>query len=322
MKFERREFLKLTASTVAAFALPRNARAESYPSRPVRVVVTVPAGLTPDIVARLTAEWLAGRLGQPFIVENRPGGGENIGTELVVRAQPDGYTLLLVTATNAVNASLYAHLGFNFIHDVAPVAGLVRGPLIMEVNPSVPAGTVSEFIAYAKANPGKINMASGGNGTPMHVAGELFKMMAGVDMVHVPYLNPFPDLLSGQVQVYFGPITSSLGYIRSGKLRALAITGAARSRLLPDVPTLGEFVPGYEATNWYAVGAPRATPTATIETLNAAVNAALADPAFTSRLSDIGVEPMPMTAAACRTFIADEADKWAEVVKFASLRLD
>jgi tripartite-type tricarboxylate transporter receptor subunit TctC len=322
MKFGRREFLKLTASAAATFALSRNARAESYPSRPVRVVVTVPAGLTPDIIARLTAERLAGRLGQPFIVENRPGGGENIGTELVVRAQPDGYTLLLVTATNAVNASLYAHLGFNFIRDVAPVAGLVRGPLIMEVNPSVPAGTVPEFIAYAKANPDKINMASGGNGTPMHVAGELFKMMAGVDMVHVPYLNPFPDLLSGQVQVYFGPITSSLGYIRSGKLRALAVTGAARSRLLPDVPTLGEFVPGYEATNWYAVGAPKATPIATIETLNAAINAALADPAFTSRLADIGVEPMPKTAAACRAFIADEADKWAKVVKFASLRLD
>jgi tripartite-type tricarboxylate transporter receptor subunit TctC len=322
MKLPRRHFLQLATGTAAVLAAPSIARADPYPSRPVRVVVSVPAGLTPDILARLMAAQLADRLGRPFIVENRPGGSQNIGTELVVRAQPDGYTLLLVTATNTINASLYANLGFNFAHDIAPVAGFVRGPLVMEVHPSVPARTASEFIAYAKVNPGKINMASGGNGSPMHVAGELFKMMAGVDMVHVPYLNPLPDLLGGQVQVYFGPIASSLGYIRSGQLRALAVTSAARAQVLLDVPAVGETLSGYEASSWYGIGTSRGTPAEVIDTLNSAIDAALADPALKTKLVDLGVEPMPMTPAAFGKFMADETDKWGKVVKFASLKVD
>jgi tripartite-type tricarboxylate transporter receptor subunit TctC len=322
MKLPRRHFLQLATGTAAVLAASRVARADAYPSRPVRVIVAVPAGLTPDILARLTAAQLADRLGRPFIVENRPGGGQNIGTELVVRAQPDGYTLLLVTATNTINASLYANLGFNFAHDIAPVASLVRGPLVMEVHPSVPARTVSEFIAYAKANPGKINMASGGNGSPMHVAGELFKMLAGVNMVHVPYLNPLPDLLGGQVQLYFGPIASSLGYIRSGQLRALAVTTAARAQVLPDVPAVGETVSGYEASTWYGIGATGGTPAEVIGTINGEIDAALSEPAIKTKLADLGVEPMPMTPAAFGKFMADETDKWGKVVKFASLKVD
>jgi tripartite-type tricarboxylate transporter receptor subunit TctC len=322
MPLARRKFLHIAAGATALAAMPRLAAADAFPSRPVHIVVPVPAGLTPDILARLMAERLAGRLGRPFVVENRPGGGQNIGTELVVRAQPDGYTLLLITATNAINASLYSNLGFNFAHDVAPVAALVRGPLVMEVNPSVPARTVAEFIAYAKANPGKINMASGGNGSPMHVAGELFKMMTGVDMVHVPYQNPLPDLLGGQVQVYFGPIASSLAFIRSGQLRALAVTSAARSQALPDVPTVGDSVPGYEASSWYGIGAPQSTPAEVLDTLNSEIDASLTDPAMKTKLVDLGVEPMPMTQAAFRAFIAAETDKWSKVVKFASLKVD
>ncbi len=322
MKLPRRHFLQLATGTAAVLAAPRIARAAPYPSRPVRVIVTVPAGLTPDILARLMAAQLTDRLGRPFIVENRPGGGQNIGTELVVRAQPDGYMLLLVTATNTINASLYANLDFNFAHDIAPVASLVRGPLVMEVHPSVPAKTVAEFIAYAKANPGKINVASGGNGSPMHVAGELFKMMADVDMVHVPYQNPLPDLLGGQVQVYFGPIASSLGYIRSGQLRALAVTSAALAQVLPDVPTVAETLPGYDASSWYGIGSTAGTPPDVVETLNGEINAALADPATKARLLDLGVEPMPMTPAAFGKFMAEETDKWGKVVKFANLKVD
>jgi tripartite-type tricarboxylate transporter receptor subunit TctC len=322
MKLPRRHFLQLATGTAAVLAAPRIARAAPYPSRPVRVIVTVPAGLTPDILARLMAAQLTDRLGRPFIVENRPGGGQNIGTELVVRAQPDGYMLLLVTATNTINASLYDNLDFNFAHDIAPVASLVRGPLVMEVHPSVPAKTVAEFIAYAKANPGKINVASGGNGSPMHVAGELFKMMADVDMVHVPYQNPLPDLLGGQVQVYFGPIASSLGYIRSGQLRALAVTSAALAQVLADVPTVAETLPGYDASSWYGIGSTAGTPPDVVETLNGEINAALADPATKARLLDLGVEPMPMTPAAFGKFMAEETDKWGKVVKFANLKVD
>ena len=322
MKLPRRHFLQLATGTAAVLAAPRIARAIPYPSRPVRVIVTVPAGLTPDILARLMAAQLTDRLGRPFIVENRPGGGQNIGTELVVRAQPDGYMLLLVTATNTINASLYDNLDFNFAHDIAPVASLVRGPLVMEVHPSVPAKTVAEFIAYAKANPGKINVASGGNGSPMHVAGELFKMMADVDMVHVPYQNPLPDLLGGQVQVYFGPIASSLGYIRSGQLRALAVTSAALAQVLPDVPTVAETLPGYDASSWYGIGSTAGTPPDVVETLNGEINAALADPATKARLLDLGVEPMPMTPAAFGKFMAEETDKWGKVVKFANLKVE
>ncbi|MGC2077765.1 MAG: tripartite tricarboxylate transporter substrate-binding protein, partial [Xanthobacteraceae bacterium] len=253
MKIPRRKVLHLAAVAAALPAVSRIARGESYPTRQVHIIVPFAPGITPDILARLFGQWLSERLGQPFVVENRPGAGANVGTELVAKAAPDGYTLLLVTFANAVNATLYDNLNFDFIRDIVPVASLGRSPVVMEVNPSFPAKTVPEFIAYAKANPGKVNMASGGNGVPSHVAGELFKMMAGVDMLHVPYRNgnPLPDLLGGQVQVYFSPIPASIGFIRAGKLRALAVTGATRSEVLPDIPTVAEFIPGYEAMSWY-----------------------------------------------------------------------
>jgi tripartite-type tricarboxylate transporter receptor subunit TctC len=323
MKLPRRQFLHLAAGAVAFPAVSRIARAESYPARPVRIIVTVAPGITPDIIARLMGQWLSEHLGQPFIIENRPGGGQNIGTELVVKAPPDGYTLLLITAANAVNATLYEKLNFNFIRDITPVANILRLPLVMEVHPSVPAKTVPEFIAYAKANPGKINMSSGGNGSPQHAAGELFKMMTGVNMVHVPYPgNPLPDLLAGRVQVYFGPILSSIGYIRTDKLRALAVTGATRSQALPDTPTAAESVPGYEASSWYGLGAPKDTPAEAVDRLNAETNAALADLAVKARLADLGAEPTPMTPAAFGNFIADETGKWGKVVKFAGVKVD
>jgi len=321
MKLARRKFLHLTAATSALPFLPRAAMAESYPTRPVRIIVTVAAGLTPDIVARLMGQWLSDRLGQQFIVENRPGASGNIGTELVVRAPADGYTLLLVTQMNAVNAALFTNLNFNFMRDIVPVAGIARSPLVLEVNPSVPAKTVPELIAYAKANPGKLTMASGGEGSPPHVAGELFKMMTGVDMLHVPYRgNMLPDLIGGQVQVYFGVIAGSIGFIRAGKLRALATTGAARSQVLPDVPTVGEFVPGYEASSWYGIGAPKAIKNDLVEKLSGEISAALADPAVKGRLADLGVELMPMTPAAFGKFLTDETEKWGKVVKVASIR--
>ena len=324
MKLRRRRFLHLAASAASLAAFPRLARAETYPARPVRIVVTVEPGITPDIIARLMAQQLSERLGQPFIVENRPGAGQNLGTELVVRSPPDGYTLELVTLANAVNASLYNDLHFNFIRDIAPVASILRAPLVMEVNPSVPAKTVPEFIAYAKANPGKINMASGGNGSPQHVAGELFNMMAGVDMVHVPYRsgNPLPDLLAGQTQVYFGPILSSLGYIRADKLRALAVTSATRSQVLPDAPTVGDFVPGYEVSAWYGVGVPKNTPAEIVDKLNSEINAALADPETSAKLAGLGAEVTPATPTAFGKLIADETEKWGKVVKFASIKVD
>jgi tripartite-type tricarboxylate transporter receptor subunit TctC len=300
--------------------LPRTAWADAYPLRPVRIVDPYPAGLTPDIMARLIGQWLSEKLGQQFIVETKTGASGSIGTEAVVHAAPDGYTLLLVAMPNATNASLFPNLTYNFIRDIAPVASLVRGPLVMEAHPSVPAKTVAEFIAYAKSNPGKINMASGGNGTPQHLAGELFKMLAGVDMVQVPYQNPLPDLLGGQVQVYFGPIASSLGYIRSGQLRALAVTGPTRSPVLPDVPTVGETLHGYEASSWYGIGAPQGTPSEVVDKLNGEIGRGLADPALQARLTDLGVEPVPMSRAAFGKFIADETDKWGKVVKFASLK--
>jgi tripartite-type tricarboxylate transporter receptor subunit TctC len=319
----RRKFLHFAISAAALSAVPRIARAESYPARPVRIVVPIAPGLTPDILARLIGQRLSEQLGQPFIIENRPGGDQNIGTELVVRAPADGYALLLVTAANAINASLYADLSYNFIRDIAPVAGLVRVPLVMEVNPSVPAKTVPEFIAYAKANPGKVNMASGGNGSPQHVAGELFKMMTGVNMVHVPYRsNMLPDLMAGQVQVYFGPLPSSIGFIQSQKLRALAVTSAARSQALPDIPAIAEFVPGYEAYGWYGIGVPKDTPNQIVDVLNKAINAALADPAMKGKLADLGAELMPGTPADFGRFIAGETEKWGKVVKFASIKVD
>ncbi|MFY9835250.1 MAG: tripartite tricarboxylate transporter substrate binding protein [Xanthobacteraceae bacterium] len=324
MKLPRRKVLHLAAVAAALPAASRMAKGESYPTRQVHIIVPFAPGITPDILARLFGQWLSERLGQPFVVENRPGAGANVGTELVAKAAPDGYTLLLVTFANAVNATLYDNLNFDFIRDIVPVASLGRSPVVMEVNPSFPAQTVPEFIAYAKANPGKINMASGGNGVPSHVAGELFKMMARVDMLHVPYRNgnPLPDLLGGQVQVYFSPIPASIGFIRAGKLRALAVTGATRSEVLPDIPTVAEFIPGYEAMSWYGVGAPKNTPADIVDKLNKEINTALADPAIHARLADLGVTVLAGSPGAFGKFLADEIQKWGKVVKFANIKVD
>jgi len=323
MKLPRRKFLHLAAGAAALPAVSRFAWAQTYPSRPVRLVVTTPAGGSPDIIARLIGQWLSERLGQPIVVDNRSGASGNIGTEIVVRAPPDGYTLLMALSLNAINASVYDNLPFNFIRDTAPVASIASIPLVMEVNPSVPAKTVPEFIAYAKANPGKINMASSGVGTPLHVAGELFKMMAGVDMVHVPYRGEalaLPDLISGQVQVLFGVMPASLGYIRAGKLRALAVTTAKRQEPLPDVPTVGEFLPGFEARGWYGIVVPKATPTEIVEKLNKEINAALADANMKKRLTDLGAAMFAGSPADFGKFIADETEKWAKVIRSANIK--
>jgi tripartite-type tricarboxylate transporter receptor subunit TctC len=317
----RRHFLHLAAGVAALPAASRNARAQTYPSRPVRIVVGLPAGSAPDIGARLIAQWLSERLAQQFIVDNRPGANTNIGTEAVVHAAPDGYTLLLAIAANAVNATLYGNLSFNFVRDIAPVAGLVRVPHVMEVHPSVPAKTVPEFIAYAKANPGKLNMASGGIGGTPHVAGELFKMMAGVDMVHVPYRsNPRPDLLGGQVQVMFDTLPASIEFIRTGKLRPLAVTTATRLQTLPEVPTVAEFLPGYEATGWQGIGAPSGTPAEIIDRLNKEINTGLADAKMKAQIANLGVDPMPMTPTEFGKLIADEIEKWAKVIRLANIK--
>jgi len=321
MRFTRRSFINFAASALTLPALPGVAKAQSYPARPVRVIVSLGAGTGPDIVARLLAQWLSERLGQAFIVENRPGAGSNLATETVVRAPPDGYSLLLAIASNAINVSLYDHLNFNFVRDITPVAGIGGIPFIMLVNPSFPATTVPEFIAYAKAHPGKINMASVGNGTAPHVYGELFCEMAGIDMVHVPYRgNPLPDLVAGQVQVYFGPVPSSVGFIRAGKLRALAVTTARRLELFPDIPAVAEFLPGYEAIAWQGIGAPKGISAEIIEKLNSEVGGFLADAKIKARLADIGV--VPMAPAAFRQFIAAETRKWGKVVKVANIRVD
>jgi tripartite-type tricarboxylate transporter receptor subunit TctC len=325
MKLPRRTFLYLTAGAAALPAVSRIARAQAYPTRPVRIIVGFPPAGGADIVARLIGQWLSERLGQQFIVENRPGAGSNIGTEAVVRAPPDGYTLLLVTSPNAINATLYDKLSFNFTRDIAPVAGLTRDPNVMEVNPSVPVKTVPEFIAYAKANLGKINMASAGNGTGGHVAGELFKMMTGVNMVHVPYRGAGPaltDLIGGQVQVMFDVMTSSIEHIRAGKLRALAVTSSTRSEALPDVPTMGEFVPGYEASNIRGVGVPRNTPAEIIDWLNKEINAGLADPKMKARFADLGATVLAGSPADFGRLMAEEVEKWAKVVKFSGARPD
>jgi tripartite-type tricarboxylate transporter receptor subunit TctC len=320
----RRQFLHLAAGAAALPAVSRIARAQAYPTRPVRIVVGFPAGGGADIVARLLGQWLSERLGQPFIVENRPGAASNIASEAVAKAAPDGYTLLLVIMPpNAINATLYDKLNFNFIRDIAPIAGLTSDPLVMLLNPSVPVQSVPEFIAYAKTNPAKINMASGGIGSALHVAGELFKTMTGVQMNHVPYRGSAPaltDLLAGQVQVLFDVPTSSIEYIKSGKLRALAVTGATRSELLPDIPTVGEFVPGYKASNIRGVGAPKNTSAEIVAKLNMEINAALADPKIRARLADVGGTPIPMTPADFGKLIVDETEKWAKVVKSASIK--
>jgi tripartite-type tricarboxylate transporter receptor subunit TctC len=325
MKLPRRQVLQLAAGAAALPLVSRVAWAQAYPSRPVRIVVGFAAGGNLDIIARLLGQWLSARFGQPFVVENRPGGGGNIGTEAVVRAPPDGYTLLLVGTPNMINATLYEKLNFNFIRDIAPVASIDRVPLVMEVNPAFPAKNVPEFIAYAKANPGKINMASAGTGTGQHVAGELFKMMAGVDMVHVPYRSAGPalaDLIGGQVQVMFDGIPSSIEHLRAGRLRALAVTTATRLEVLPDIPTVGDFVPGYEASGVHGIGAPKNTPAEIVDELNKEINAALADPKMKARLADLGVAVLSGSPAAFGKLIAEETDKWAKVIRFAGLKAD
>jgi tripartite-type tricarboxylate transporter receptor subunit TctC len=325
MKLPRRNFLRLAMGAAALPAVSRFASAQTYPSRPVRLIVPLaPAGAT-DIIARLIGQWLSERLGQQFVIDNRPGGGGNIGTEAVVRAPADGYTLLLVGGFNAVNATFYDKLNYNFIRDIAPVASIIRTPNVMVVNPSVPAKSVPEFIAYAKANPRKLNMASPGNGTSPHLVGELFKMMAGVDMVPVHYRGSgpaFTDLLGGQVQVYFPGTVSSIEYIKTGRLRALAVTTATRSDELPDVPTVGEFVPGYEASGWFGVGAPQGTPVEILDMLNKEINAALADPKMKSRLADLGGTVLPGSPAAFGKLIAEETEKWGNVIRALNIKAE
>ena len=325
MKLPRREFLHVAAATAAAAAMTPIAKAQPYPSRPVRIMVGFAAGGSADIIARLLAQWLSDRLGQQFVVENRPGAGTNIATQAVADAGPDGYTLLLVTAANFINATLYDKLNFNFIRDITPVASLTREPSVVVVHPSVPAKSLAEFIAYTKTNPGKVTMASGGNGAPSHVSGELFKMLAGVNMVHVPYRGAGPaltDLLGGQVQVYFTPMSAAIEYIRTGKLRALAVTTANRSEALPDVPTVSEFVPGYEASQWYGIGAPKNTGTEIITTLNREINAGLADPKSKAQLAELGETTLGGSSAEFEKLIAEETEKWAKVVKFSGAKAD
>ncbi|MGZ3410133.1 MAG: Bug family tripartite tricarboxylate transporter substrate binding protein [Xanthobacteraceae bacterium] len=302
-----------------------HAVAQDYPNRPVKWIVGYVAGGSTDILARIFAQWFSERLGQQFIVENRPGAGNNIGTEAVINAPPDGYTLLLVNPANGINASLYKNLNFNFIRDIAPVAGFIRVPNVMEVYPGVPANTVAEFITYAKANPGKINWASSGNGTSVHLSGELFKLMTGVELVHVPYRGSAPaltDMIGGQVQVMFDNMPSSIEHIRAGKLRALAVTTAVRSEALPDVPVLADTVPGYEASAWFGVGVPKGTPAAVIEKLNHEVNLALADPKIKAKLADLGGIVMPGSPADFGKTIADETEKWAKVVNAAGVKVE
>ena len=323
MKLPRRQFLHLAVGAAALPSVSRVARAQAYPTRPVRIIVSFPAGSSGDIIARLMGQWLSERLGQPFVTENRPGAGANIGTEAVVRAPPDGYTLLLVASANAINATLYDKLDFNFIRDIAPVATIIRGPFVMVVNPSVPSRTVPEFIAYAKANPGKINFASVGNGTTPHVGGELFKMMTGVNMVHVPYRGLPPaltDLIAGQVQMSFVAAVASIEYIRAGKLRALAVTTTTRSDVLPDLPTVGEFLPGFEASIWLGIGAPKNTPTEIVDRLNKEINAGLADPTIKARLTDLGSTTLTGSPSDFGKLIADETKKWAKVIRAANIK--
>jgi tripartite-type tricarboxylate transporter receptor subunit TctC len=321
MKFPRRQFLYLAAGAAALPAAARIAWADNYPTRPVRIIVGFPPGAATDIVARLIAQSLSERLGQQFIVDNRPGAGSNVAAEAVVRSAPDGYTLLATTVTNAVNATLYKDLTFDFARDIIPVASTIRSANVMEVNLSVPAKTVPEFIAYAKANPGKINYASFGYGTAPNMAAELFKMMTGVNLVHIPYRASFmPDLLSGQVQVAFTPIPLTIANIRAGKLRALAVTSMTASDALPGIPTVAEFVPGYEANIWHGIGAPKDTPADIVTQLNTEINASLADPAMKAKFANLGAEPTPMTPAEFGKFITDQIDKWGKVVKFADIK--
>jgi tripartite-type tricarboxylate transporter receptor subunit TctC len=324
MKLPRRQFLQLAAGAAVLPAASRMADAQAYPSRPVRLIVPVPPGGALDIIARLMGQWLSEKLGQSFIIENRPGGGTNIGVEAVVRAPADGYTLLLVPGSVTANATLYPKLNFDFIRDIIPIALISELPLVMEVNPSFPAKTVPEFIAYAKANPGKISMASGGTGSTSHIGGELLKLRTGIDMLHVPYRGGAPavtDLLGGQVQVYFSPLPESIETIKAGNVRALAVTTAKRSEALPDVPTIGESVPGFEASTWQGIGAPKNTPAEIVERLNKEINAGLVDPAIKKHLADLGSMPKPLSPAAFKQMIVEETEKWAKVIHEANIPL-
>jgi tripartite-type tricarboxylate transporter receptor subunit TctC len=323
VRLPRRKFLYLAATFVGLPALARPAMALDYPTRAVRFVVGFPAGSATDIVGRLVAQSLSERFGQQFIVDDRPGAGSNLATEVVVRADPDGYTLLQVASPNAINATLYSNLGFNFIRDIAPVVGIFRYPYVVVVNASVPARTLPEFIAYAKANPGKIDMASAGNGTAPHIFGELFKIMTGVNMLHVPYRGSyFSDLIAGRVQVVFSPLPSTIGYIRAGTVRALAVTTAKRSDELPNIPAVGETVSGYEASSWQGVGAPRNTSGEIIDKLNREINVVLADPKMRKRLAELGGTVLGGTPAEFAKLIADETEKWAKVIKSAKIKLE
>jgi tripartite-type tricarboxylate transporter receptor subunit TctC len=323
MKLPRRNFLCLTAGAAALPVFPRIARAQAYPTRPARIVVPVPPGGALDILARLIGQWLSDRLGQTFVIENRPGGGTNIGVEAVVRAPPDGYTLLMIDVSPAINATLFNKLNFDFIRDIAPVANIVRVPNIMVVNPAFPAKTVPEFIAYAKANPGKISLASAGIGTPNHLSGELFKAMAGIDMAHVPYRGGGPaiaDLLGGQVDVTFAVVSTAIEYIRTGKLRALAVTSATRQEALPDIPTVADFLPGYEASGWFGLFAPKNTSVEIVDKLNREINAALADPKVKARLADLGGTVLPGSPADFGKLVVDDKEKWAKVIRAANIK--
>jgi tripartite-type tricarboxylate transporter receptor subunit TctC len=325
MKLRRRQFLQIAGAAVVAPASSRGAWAQAYPTRPVRLIVGFAAGGVTDIVARLIGQRLSERLGQQFFVENRTGAATNVATEAVVRAAPDGYTLLVSSAANAINATLYDSLKFNFIRDTTPVSSVIGTPLVMMVNPSFPAKTVPAFIAYAKDNPGKINMASSGSGSPPHVAGELFKMTTGIKMIHIPYRGDVPaitDLLAGQVQVYFGTLPASVEYVRAGNLRALAVTSAARSPALPDTPAMGEFLPGFEASIWNGLSAPKNTPAEIVEKLNREINAGLADPELKARLADLGATPFPGSPADYAKLVADETEKWGKVVKLSGATPD
>jgi tripartite-type tricarboxylate transporter receptor subunit TctC len=325
MNLPRREFLHLAASAAALPAMSRIARAQTYPAQPVRIIVGFGPGGVSDILARLIAQWLSERFGRPFLVENRPGAGTNVATEAVARAPADGYTLLWLTSSNAINATLYEKLNFDFIRDIAPVASIVLVPSVMEVNSEFPAKTVPEFIAYAKANPGKINMGAAGPGSSTHIFGELFKMMAGVDLVPVQYRSSGPaltDLMAGQVQVMFDPLGSSIEYIRAGRLRALAVTTATRAEALPDVPTVGEFVPGYEASLWQGIGAPKSTPPEIVDRLNKEINAALADPKIKARLADLGSTPLVQWPGEFAKLIASDTEKWGKVIRAANIKAE
>jgi tripartite-type tricarboxylate transporter receptor subunit TctC len=325
MKFPRRKFLRLVGAAVAFPTVSGIAMAEAYPTRPVRLIIGYPPGGSADITARLMGQWLSERLGQPFVIENRPGAGTNLATEAAVRATPDGYTLFLVAPANAINATLYDKLNYNFIRDIAAVAGIIRFPNIVVVNSSVPVKTIPELVAYAKANPGKLNMASSGNGSTIHMSGELFKMMTGINLVHVPYRGGAPamtDLLGGQVQIMFDNLPTSAEYVKTGKLRGLAVTSLTRSDVLPDLPTVSEFIPGYEASAWYGIGVPKDTPAEIIDTLNKEVNAILADPKSKARFAELGASLLPGSAADFGKLVAEETEKWGKVVKFCGARAD